>query len=563
MMGFHKLLDLLKLLAPTSLLLVVGCAAGNKPPASPPKQLLVSPQSSATSAGGSTFFATAAEESFSTYQLYSDGDLWPSCWADDGNLYAVNGDGTAFTHATSRYDMAVSLIRGMPPALTGRTIATDVGSNWSGRNYNRKPTGMLCIRGAIYLAFQNLSLNFMDVPAASIAKSTDHGKTWTWDKTVPMFGTPAQPDGPLAYQFTTIFFLDYGKNSRSAIDSYVYAYGLDKNWRSQQAMYLARVPAKSVQTRSAWEFYEGADSADNPLWSRDITRKAAVLTDERLLYTAMLAANAKTCEDSHKVIGQGGVVYDAPLKRYIFASWSCATHEFYEAPNPWGPWRHFLSTDFGPLKTAKNYGQYGTSIPSKFISADGRTMYLQSNVWGHSYAFALRKLFLQPYVSASPANGSSDANLALAQGTRAISKSIHYGLLCGADCSDQLASGMPHGSEDDFDKEAKTTDWWGYTWPQPYSFNQVVYITGDIATTGGWYANKLRVQVRQHFQWRDVTGVTSTPPYPHSEKAGSHVTYRFNLPDDTWDDGIRIIGVPGGTSHFTSISQLAIYDKKR
>ena len=60
-----------------------------------------------------------------------------------------------------------------------------MGSNWSGKHYNRKPTGMLCIDGAINLAFQNLSLNFMDVPAASIAKSTDHGRTWSWDKTAP------------------------------------------------------------------------------------------------------------------------------------------------------------------------------------------------------------------------------------------------------------------------------------------------------------------------------------------------------------------------------------------
>ncbi|MEA2262397.1 MAG: hypothetical protein QOJ51_5222, partial [Acidobacteriaceae bacterium] len=49
----------------------------------------------------------------------------------------------------------------MPPALSGHTIATHVGTNWSGPKYNRKPTGMLCTKGAIYLAFQNLSLNFV------------------------------------------------------------------------------------------------------------------------------------------------------------------------------------------------------------------------------------------------------------------------------------------------------------------------------------------------------------------------------------------------------------------
>jgi hypothetical protein len=78
-------------------------------------------------------------------------------------------------------------------------------------------------------------------------------------------------------------------------------------------------------------------------------------------------------------------------------------------------------------------------------------MYLQSNVWDRAYAFALRKVFLDPYLPATPSNDSAEANLALAPGTRAISKSTHYGLLCGTDCSDKLATGMRSGSEDDFD----------------------------------------------------------------------------------------------------------------
>jgi hypothetical protein len=512
----------------------------------------------ATGPRQSTFFSTVAEEAYSVYQLPGDGDLWPSCWADDDNLYTANGDGTAFNHVTKRYDMAVSEIRGMPPALSAHTIATDVGTNWSGPKYNRKPTGMLCIHGAIYLAFQNLTLNFVDTSAASIAKSTDHGKTWAWDKDAPMFGTPKDPYSPLAYKFTTIFFLDYGKDARNAIDDYVYAYGLDNNWRSQSDLYLARVPSKEIQTRSAWEFYSGIDTAGNPEWSHDLTRKTPVLSDPRLLYTAMLGKDG--CEDNHKVIGQGGVVYDAPLKRYIFASWSSTTHEFYESPHPWGPWSHFLSTDFGPLKTPKNYGQYGTSIPSKFISSDGTTLYLQSNIWGRSYTFALRKVFLHPYSPASPINSASAANLALAPETRAISKSTHYGLLCGRNCSDQLAGGMASGSEDDFDKDAKTSDWWGYTWPRPYNINQVVYKTGDISHDGGWYAAKLHVQVRRNFHWMDVNGVTVAPSYPHAANSGAHVVYTFHLPD-TWGDGVRIVGTPGGPSHFTSISQLAVYYK--
>jgi len=83
---------LVKLLAPAFLFSLVACANGKQPSAVSPPDSLVRPQSSASNSG-STFFATAAEESFSTYQLESDGDLWPSCWADDDNLYTANGDG--------------------------------------------------------------------------------------------------------------------------------------------------------------------------------------------------------------------------------------------------------------------------------------------------------------------------------------------------------------------------------------------------------------------------------------------------------------------------------------
>jgi hypothetical protein len=455
--------------------------------------------------------------------------------------------------------MEVSRISGTPRQLTGTTLATNVGTNWSGSIYTRKPTGMLCRGGALYLAFQNLNEStFDDAPAASIAKSIDNGVTWTWDASAPMFGTPQNAASDKAYKFTTIFFLDYGKNSANAIDGYVYAYGLDNNWRFQQAMFLGRVPASKIQKRASWEFYTGTDEEGSPVWTSDITEKMPVLTDERLLYPIMFGPD---CNAEQAVISQGGVTYDAPLHRYIFSSWSCATQEFYEAPQPWGPWKHFMSTDFGPLRLTQNRGQYGTSIPSKFISVDGKTLWLQSNVCcdGNSYRFSLRKVYLDPYTPKSPGNSASNENLALASGTRAISKSTHFGSLCGRNCSDALSNAADAAvSEDDFDEQVKTSDWWGYTWPQPYHLNQVVYQTGDMFSNGGWYEAKLHVQVRQNFQWVDVPNMTVTPAYPYSTQAGAFTTYTFSFPTIT-GDGIRIIGQPGGTGYFTSISQLGVY----
>jgi hypothetical protein len=509
----------------------------------------------------SDFFSTAAEESYSTYQLPGDGDLWPSCWADDDNLYTANGDGTAFNRHVKRYDIAVSRIAGLPPSLSGKTLATGVGTNWSGPGYNRKPTGMLCVDGAIYLAFQNLdSSHFDDAPAASIAKSIDHGLTWTWDTRAPMFGTPGKPQNPLDHKFTTIFFLDYGRDSAHSIDRYVYAYGLDNNWRFQNELFLARVPRAGIQNRQEWEFFVGTDGSGNPTWNKDIRRKGPVLTDERLLYRTKLGKTKTDCNTNQAVIGQGGVVYDAPLRRYIFSSWSCATHEFYEAPSPWGPWHHFLSNDFGHVRSTHNYGQYGTSIPSKFISADGKTLYLQSNIWTFAYTFSLRKIYLEIYTPALPTNLASNANLALVPGVRAISKSTRHGSLCGLNCSDQLNSGLLNKTEDDFDDESKAVDWWGYTWPLPLNMNRVVYRTRRCTSDGGWFSGDLRVQVRQKFRWIDVSGVAVSPPYPYRPISGQK-SYTLSF-QATWGDGIRIIGRPGGPEHFTSITQLGTYFEK-
>ena len=349
-------------------------------------------------------------------------------------------------------------------------------------------------------------------------------------------------------------------------------------------------PHTSVLDRSTWTFFSGTGS-NGPTWTSDITAEVPVLLDQQLRYPQMYSDPNSHCPatepinpqgttvNGQPVIGQGGVVYDKPLNRYIFSSWSCASHELYEAPNPWGPWSHIemgrtsptstptATTDFGLLALPQNRGQYGTSIPSKFISADGLSMYLQSNLCcgGDSYTFSLRQLFLQPYSASTSSNLPSGTNLATSPGTRAISKSTHFGSLCGLNCSDQIAGTAVNVSEDDFDDEIKTTDWWGYVWPKEYTFNQVIYTTGGqtngtMFPDGGWFASNLVVQVRHNFQWTTVPGVAVTPAYPYSSSTPAQTAYTFNLPNVS-GDGVRILGTPGGAKTFTSIAHLGVYYK--
>ncbi|MBV8933550.1 MAG: hypothetical protein JO285_13485, partial [Kutzneria sp.] len=276
----------------------------------------------------SQFFATADMPYSATVNTASDGDLWASCWADDGALYAANGDGRGFSANQADFaDIVVNKITGSPLAgLTGvRLSAGDqVGKTWTAGNYNRKPTGMVAVDGngdgrdELYLAVQDLCTGpgaaaFNDAPAASVSVSTDYGRTWR---------TTAGPMFP-NHVFTTIFFLDFGQSNRNAAvlgpdgANYVYAYGLDNNWRDSysntvadpQNLYLARVPKGSIQNRPSWQFFTGTDGSGAPTWNSDISRRVAVLHDERREYPGTVTS------DGASVLSQGGVVYNAPLRR--------------------------------------------------------------------------------------------------------------------------------------------------------------------------------------------------------------------------------------------------------
>lgn len=302
----------------------------------------------------------------SDYRAGGDGDLWPSCWAADGDLYTAWGDGRGFGGEPT--DIGAARLRGGPDSLAGTNLAAgdEVGQVWSGEGFTRKPTGMACVDGKKYMAVQDLAHDFNKAPAATIASSTD-GKQWTWDKAKPMFA-----DGV----FTTIMFLDRGQEGHNTPDGYVYAYGIDGNWRDSFTdavpdpvdLYLARVPAGQVMNRSAWEFYSGAPGG-TPIYTRDIRAKKPVLHDDRRTAAGM------------SVISQGSVTYYPRLKRYIYSSWTEYTFEFYSSPTPWGPFTRSNSLDFGAYPwSTKRYGGYGLTMPSKFIGSNGRSAWLQSNV---------------------------------------------------------------------------------------------------------------------------------------------------------------------------------------
>lgn len=505
------------------------------------------------------FFSTVRVAQSATTARVGDGDLWPSCWGDDDAVYAAAGDGTGFDVVSTLKDVFVARIDGLPTGTDGLrgtllSAGDDVGSIWNGGNYNRKPTGMLCLGSDLYLAVQDLRLNtFSDAPAATILRSTDKGKTWSWDQQAPMFSD---------HVFTTIMFLDFGKGAEHAPADYVYAYGLDENWAFQTTtrlpptkLYLARVPREKLQDRTSWEFFAGF-SESNPRWTSDISARAAVLEDTRRLYTTPFNS-AQPFQDM-TVINQGGVVYDAPLQRYIYTSWTEYTFEFYEAPEPWGPWKLFYSKDFGitPWDMDRN-GGYATTVPSKFISADGRTLWLQSNAWLETgvnhYGFSLRELALTPYAPSTASNAKDPESLATAaNGAVVFATAMRNGE------PEVLNDGtLTRQSEDSWDGNEKTSDYWGYTWPKSFNLDLLRYTTGRKTSEGGWFED-LTVQYRRGDEWVPVTNLRIEPSYSFDMDVPDTTTFDLHF-DAVATDGIRLYGKPGGSGTFTTIAELSAH----
>ena len=321
------------------------------------------------------------------------GDLWPSAWGADDRLYVANGDGFGFGLVWS--DIVVSIVDGYPPYLEGTTpplaFGGFVAGVWGPESWmvNRKPTGMACVDGDLYLFFQNLKTAwsdnpFGDAPHASISVSRDGGYSWEYDPTEPMFTD---------HIFTTGFFLDYGKCNEHAFDDYVYVYGLDYNWRfspgfSQTKLYLARVPKDRILDRSAWEFFAGTDADGRPTWSADIDDKVPVLVDD----TEYRGGYSGIC--------QGSVVYIPRLNRYLYSTRAVYEWIFWESPKPWGPWTRVSVIEWTGEWTETYHPGYPAIIPSKFMDADGRGGWIisslpQSWLGGAFYNMAMRRFWLE------------------------------------------------------------------------------------------------------------------------------------------------------------------------
>lgn len=287
-------------------------------------------------------------------------DNWPLTWAGDDFLYASYGDGRGFAPFTEKkLSMGFARIAGSGDRFAGENIRTESGERLGDGRAGPKASGMLALDGVLYAWVRNTG-------NAQLIWSEDHGRSWRWGfRFTESFGSPA--------------FLNFSRDYEGARDDYVYIYSQDgpSAYESDDGVVLARVPRDRIRERGAYEFFVRLGPRGEPEWTRDISRRGLVF---------QYPGRCRRLD----------AVYNAGLGRYLLAV--AYDHDggwgLFDAPEPWGPWTTAFHTPYWGL------GQtHGYRLPSKWISWDGRTMYLVFSGRRHNGrlwdAFCVRRMTLR------------------------------------------------------------------------------------------------------------------------------------------------------------------------
>jgi hypothetical protein len=105
-------------------------------------------------------------------------------------------------------------------------------------------------------------------------------------------------------------------------------------------------------------------------------------------------------------------------------------------------------------------------------------------------------------------------------------------------------------------------EFYGYVFRGEADVTAVIFTEGCHFDNGGWFKDgTLRVQVLIDGEWEDADAKVA-PAYPKGDSqstfGSNYQSYRFELLDATTCGGVRVIGMAGGSAHFTSISELSV-----
>lgn len=320
---------------------------------------------------------------------YHCGDTWYPSWASDGNLYSPWTDGTTDGVGSSSgkgeaAETGNAVMMGDDPLRLqiANTAPPQVASALP--YLGRYPCGSLVYNGIWYygtyclgpspeIEHEGMKFNWPVLgPMPGFRISRDYGKTWIASPLTPekpLFPEPAAFMGPV--KMGAPHFVDFGRNMEHSPDGKAYLLGMgaeaadrhsryaNLSWITGDQVYLARVTpgVETINDIAQYEFFAGHDAAGQPVWTKDF-------------------AGIRPLLDWNNNMGCVTATYNAPLRKYLMCvtdGWPTAgkmNSYILEADAITGPWRL--------VTYMKEFGEqaYFLNFPSKFISKDGKTLWL-------------------------------------------------------------------------------------------------------------------------------------------------------------------------------------------
>lgn len=295
------------------------------------------------------------------------GDTFPMTWADDGEIYTSAGD-PLWGESASGLD--IEKFSGGPTdyRITKINHMNDY-LGWGGNGV--KPSGMICVDGMLYFAFQNM-LSAQKPPFSAVSQHGSDASIVVSSAYKGMFWIPSLRNIPApmfpGHKFGGPAFVNFGQNNANARDSYVYAVSGDQ-WDNGSNLRLGRVPKERIVEKEAWEWVCSFEPSGEPAWSCRLDESIPVLS-------------------LHRWLGLPEMAYLSSINRYLLFTWRL--HKdfsgndgtdlmIFESPEPWGP---FSMVHFEEYWEGREFNPYCPRLPLKWVESDGLTCWLQfSGSW--------------------------------------------------------------------------------------------------------------------------------------------------------------------------------------
>ncbi len=505
------------------------------------------------------------------HAAYTGADTWYPSWAADDRLYSCftdgrvgdvvaisgNGDRAVVGHAVIVGDDPLHLqvidpgvIPGSALPYQGRYPSANLFLDgvWYIGTYALAPSGRVEHEGVVY--------NWPWLgPLVGFHVSRDGGKTWTpcpHSPANPLFGESGLEGRPV--KIGAAHVVDFGRELEHSPDGKVYlvSHGASRgpenrrfgynSWITGDEIYLLCVSPgpESLNDPAAYEFYAGDDEDGRPIWSRDFSAiRPIVRWDDNM--------------------GCVTITYNAPLKKYLM----CVT----DGTNTAGFFNSYLleaDRITGPYRMIKYWYHFGEqayflNVPSRFISADGRTMWLcyaanfapnwndakiRSNPPGSRYGMCLQEMrLISPNEPREDSPWTSPRNIA--RRAKISVSSVHPGYRAEALC-DGSAAGFPDSPETEWAglDEAETA-FVRLTWDAPETIDRIWLFDRP---------NDLDQITAGMLIFSDGTTI-AVPTLPDGPGEGLEIAFS---PREAWWVAFAITGVKPGTPN-VGLAEMAVF----